>query len=258
MSSIPKTIIQTGKQKSDINQYSTEWIQKNPDYNYIFFDDDDCRKFLQDNFDPEVALSFDCLKPGAFKADLFRYAYLYIKGGVYIDLDCAPVVTLSEIVPCDFDFISVSERRNIRGIYQAFIACTPRCEFLLKAVKMIVNNCKTAYYPNVESEDIWVDILSITGPVLLCTAVNGIHRPGIHLYDGKRILFYILNDSNYIEDLNGKKIIVSKTEDAPEGNYADFFKKKQVYNSGIFTQQWRAEHSLTKLNIVCNRPETER
>ena len=54
MTTIPNTIIQTGKHKSDINKHSLKWQIQNPEFNYIFFDDEDCREFIGTHFAQEV------------------------------------------------------------------------------------------------------------------------------------------------------------------------------------------------------------
>src|ERR1051326_9034576 len=88
---IPKRIVQT--------YYSSELIPElydkvytlqslNAEYEYEFFDDVACRSFLEQHFKPIVVEAFDTILPGAYKADLFRYCYLYINGGVYLDIKC--------------------------------------------------------------------------------------------------------------------------------------------------------------------------
>src|SRR4051794_2540845 len=59
----------------------------NPEYRYQLFDDAMCRSYLETNFGPLAARAFDELVPGAFKADLWRYGWLFREGGVYVDAD---------------------------------------------------------------------------------------------------------------------------------------------------------------------------
>lgn len=56
-------------------------------WDYRFYTDDLAAKFLSTHFPPEVRQAYDALRPGAFKADLFRYCVLLIHGGVYADMD---------------------------------------------------------------------------------------------------------------------------------------------------------------------------
>lgn len=60
------------------------------------YSDQDCRRFLQQHF-PEYVSVFDQLR-GAHKADLFRYAVLYVHGGVYMDIKLELVRPLDAIV----------------------------------------------------------------------------------------------------------------------------------------------------------------
>ena len=60
--------------------------EQNPEFKYYLYDDDMCKEFIKDNFDDEILYTFNKLKPGAYKADLWRYCILYIKGGIYLDI----------------------------------------------------------------------------------------------------------------------------------------------------------------------------
>ena len=61
------------------------FVELNPEYEYRYFNNRESRKFLRDNFSNEINNAYDLLVPGAFKADLLRYCYLYINGGCYFD-----------------------------------------------------------------------------------------------------------------------------------------------------------------------------
>jgi mannosyltransferase OCH1-like enzyme len=80
---IPKRIIQTSVNNSCKNIYNYNafmtFIELNPEYEYYFFDNNDVKKFIRDNFDEEVLEAYDTLVPGSYKADLFRACVLYIR-----------------------------------------------------------------------------------------------------------------------------------------------------------------------------------
>ena len=87
---IPKQIFQTFKTKK--LPFITKWHiwnmkRRNPDYSYQLFDDNEVRIFLEQEFPPKYLKAYDRLTIGAAKADFFRYAILYKKGGVYLDVD---------------------------------------------------------------------------------------------------------------------------------------------------------------------------
>lgn len=96
--SYENTIIQTYFDKSKIPDYIYENIKKYaPNYKHIIYDDKECISFLQKNFDKNVVDRFNSLKSGAHKADLFRYCYLYINGGLYLDIKTVLIKNISEI-----------------------------------------------------------------------------------------------------------------------------------------------------------------
>jgi mannosyltransferase OCH1-like enzyme len=86
---IPKIIFQTGSSNlfKNILHFNSiiSFIELNPEYKYIYFTDLESRKFLKENFSEEINHSYDLLVPGAYKADLLRYCFLYHSGGCYFD-----------------------------------------------------------------------------------------------------------------------------------------------------------------------------
>lgn len=210
---IPKVIYQSWKTKKlpEYAQKNAELLKKlNPDYKYELYDDNDCRKFLLDNFGKNYVNAFDALIPGAYKCDFWRYAILYVKGGVYIDIDLTPLVPFSEILPPTAELVSVSDRimNGYPGIYQAFVATIPKHPILL--------NCLQFTFSNIANRIELSHNLSITGPALMAVAMNiyfgreltnsplpsGIYQKGkIILYRSDFTTF------NYCYDLNGKPIL---------------------------------------------------
>jgi len=91
---IPKNIFMTWHTK-DLPYHMKENVEKikreNPEFNVYVYDDEDCKKFLKEHFDPKVLDAYNSLVPGAYKADLWRYCILYIYGGIYIDIKLQPI-----------------------------------------------------------------------------------------------------------------------------------------------------------------------
>ena len=138
----------------------------NPEFDYQLFDDADCREFIAANFDYCVVDAFDRLVPGAYKADLWRYCVLYVRGGVYLDIkyQCVNGFKLIELTDKEY-FVRdrpgfIREKKNGCGIYNAFMVCYPGNEILLKCIYQIVKNVKNNYYGG--------SCLYPTGPGLVC------------------------------------------------------------------------------------------
>jgi len=86
---IPKIIFQTGYNNrfKNILHFNSiiSFIELNPEYKYVYYNNINARKFLKENFSDEINHSYDLLVPGAYKADLLRYCFLYHFGGCYFD-----------------------------------------------------------------------------------------------------------------------------------------------------------------------------
>ena len=181
---IPKKIFQTWETSEvteGMHSAVQTWINKNPDWEYYFFDAQARRNFIKDNFSKEVVNAYDQLIPGAYKADLWRYCVLYIHGGIYCDIKQELLTSLNSVLTKDIEFLSFKDRdvydpRMLRmdkfytnkkmssNIYQAFICSKPRHSFLKHAINMIIKNIREGYYG--------YNPICITGPALLAQAVN--------------------------------------------------------------------------------------
>jgi mannosyltransferase OCH1-like enzyme len=87
---IPKKIWQTHK-TNDLPQSSYDNINRliriNPDFEYNYFDNDDCYQYIKKNFSDKVLKAYNKIYPGAGKADIWRLAVILKEGGIYIDVD---------------------------------------------------------------------------------------------------------------------------------------------------------------------------
>jgi hypothetical protein len=132
---IPKVIFQTSPMPQD--QYVIDMImEKAPGWKYFHFTDKTIMQFFINNpLDefPFILNVFQRLKFGAHKADLFRYYYLYLNGGVFMDSDAIMEQHIENIVR-NYEFFSV--KSYIEGtIFQGFIGCSPKNPILYAALK---------------------------------------------------------------------------------------------------------------------------
>jgi hypothetical protein len=137
---------------------------KNPGFKHFLYDDNDCREFIKNNFELDVLNAFDNLKPGAYKADLWRYCILYKYGGIYLDIKYKCVngfkliaLTEKEHFPCD---VTIKEYPNepCKAVWNGLIVSKPNNIKLLNAINEIVKNVKDKYYGN--------SPLDPTGPIM--------------------------------------------------------------------------------------------
>lgn len=165
---IPRIIIQTNEKDTvpvKMLEAMNILIEMNPEYEYMYFDNEDVKKYLLENFDPKVLAAYNKLKPGAYKADLFRYCILYKMGGVYIDSPMLCKRPLADLIMPTDEFISPEDNQT-GGIYNAFICSSPGNLIMKKCIEEAVSNIENEFYGSGD--------LTITGPQLLSSVFENV------------------------------------------------------------------------------------
>jgi hypothetical protein len=135
----------------------------------MFYNNNDCERFIQEHFEERVFQAYCNIGPGAFKADLWRYCVLYIYGGVYADIDTVCMSNIDEFVTDDMDFVVPIDLNSNPddgdyNLFNAFIAASPGCELLLRTIYRVVDN--------VEQSRMNSRKLDFTGPGALGMEMN--------------------------------------------------------------------------------------
>ena len=174
---VPAVVYQTWHTK-DFHPVWTEQFrimkEMNKHIEFKIYSDEDCRKYIKNNFDKKVLWAYDSIGPTAYKADLWRYCVLYKEGGIYLDIKllCYELdllrkedfLRVKDIPQCADPNSNIytyeDESYDINGmhpgLWQAVMASTPNNTILKNIIDKIVFNVTTHYYgPNP---------LSITGP----------------------------------------------------------------------------------------------
>jgi inositol phosphorylceramide mannosyltransferase catalytic subunit len=167
---IPKTIFQTFK-TSDL-PFITQWHikrmkKRNPEYDYQFYDDSRIDKFIKEEYGNDIFELYKRINIGAAKADFFRYAILYKKGGIYLDIDSLLLKKLDDfILPEDRAVISFEDNKEKKeDIYiQWALAFEAGHPFLKQTLDMVIDNLKNNRFPN--------DVHKMTGPTAYTLAIK--------------------------------------------------------------------------------------
>jgi mannosyltransferase OCH1-like enzyme len=223
---IPKIIIQTAKddEYKSLLHYNAQqtFLELNPEYEYKFFNDIDCREFIKNNFDLNVLDTFDMLNPGAYRADLFRYCYIYINGGCYFDNKYILRIPLREIIKNEYDNIYCKDRGDDLMFNSVIISIKNAIE-LKNCIDNIVENVKNNFYGSVSLEP--------TGPKLF----------NKYTYD-KNILLKHIVTGNYYKD---SKILIKNNNtlfinthykgyySSTHNQYEILFKNRKLYYKNI-------------------------
>ena len=144
---IPKHIFQTSKEtlpphvKKLINMYCPEW-------EYSHFTDNECIQFFKSNpipgF-PNIVEKFNSFTQGQHKADLFRYYYLYLRGGVFLDSDAMFETNIKNIIQ-DYNSVFAKSYMKNEHLFNGFIATYPKNDIIYQALKHAYNTGKMKLY----------------------------------------------------------------------------------------------------------------
>ena len=169
---IPKRMMQTWEHKQlnpEFQAIMDTWKTHNPQYEFVLMDNEDGEQFIQAHFERSVVDAYRQIIPGAYKADLFRYCYLWVNGGVYADIDTLCLGKLDDflissaelVVPID---LNLSTNEGTHNLFNTFIATIPRHPAMMRCIQKIVRNVQTSFIP--------VSKLDFSGPGVLGRAVN--------------------------------------------------------------------------------------
>tara|TARA_B100001057_G_C22584541_1_gene846497 strand:+ start:50 stop:859 length:810 start_codon:yes stop_codon:yes gene_type:complete len=139
---------------------------QNKNFNFHFFDDQMCSNFIRDNFNKEVVDAYEKFIPEAYKADLWRYCIMYIKGGIYID--CKFIMHENNTLDCllynEYYVRDIPRYDKEEYIYQALLVAKPGNKLFLKCINQIVTN--------VNSRNVGSGPLDVTGPHLIAYQIR--------------------------------------------------------------------------------------
>lgn len=196
--------------------------KENTEFNIQLFDLNDCKKFIRKHFNNNVLKAFDCLKPQAYKSDLWRYCVLYINGGIYYDIKFVPDNNFKFIELTNKEYFVRDLPKSGSGIVNGLMVVKKNNPNLLKAINQIVKNVREKNYGNCT--------LDVTGPLLLKNIWNNdeIEKSNLELIRENRIVYITMN---------GKKILAA---------YPTYRKEQSLYGQGEhYENAW-----LTK-NVYC-------
>ena len=194
---------------------------QNPQFNHHLYDDNECREFIKTHFRPDVLYAYDHLIPGAYKADLWRYCVLFIKGGIYLDIKFSCINGFKLIALTESEhFVSDINDTNI---YNALMVCLPGNKILIKAINMIVENVKNKFYGD--------SFLEPTGPKLLSKLIStkdnvvDLNHKELNNDNNYKLIYF--NNAPILKSYHGH--IIERERFSPKKHYSILWNEKRVY-----------------------------
>lgn len=156
----------------------------NPNFKFMFYDDEDCKKFIKTYFNDKIYNAYITLNScyGAMRADFFRYCILYKIGGVYLDIKSKINTPLEQIIREDDSCILDIPRNNLEPwrrsnpTYEQWVLLfEPNHPYLNTMIEQMVTNIENNYQPKIPGYAILTTkqkVLQLTGPDALTRAIN--------------------------------------------------------------------------------------
>jgi len=165
---IPKIIMQTWKDKNIPDKWknSPKSIKRHmPDWEYVLMTDDDNRKFVKKYF-PDFLKYYDAFPYPIMRADAVRYMFLYIYGGIYMDLDFEVMEPIDRFFISDIDVYLVHSSNVGSYLTNSFMASKPKCKLWLDVIETMKKPNLSWYHMGRH-----MCVMNVTGPVMLTHAV---------------------------------------------------------------------------------------
>jgi mannosyltransferase OCH1-like enzyme len=91
--------------------------------------------FLKENPSEEFPALLDVYHSFLHGADLFRYYYLYLNGGTYLDSDAVLERNIEEIA-CGYDFVTIQAYHETDPLmFNGFLIALPKVTIMYEALK---------------------------------------------------------------------------------------------------------------------------
>ena len=119
------------------------WVDANPEYEYRFYDDEACLRFVTEHF-PRVANAYVKCTSGVMRSDVFRYCLLYHEGGVYADVDSVCRSPLRASFPADVHGVTALAHEKRRSPTQWFLAHAKGSKIMLACIEEACNRITNA------------------------------------------------------------------------------------------------------------------
>lgn len=170
---VPRVIMQTW----ETEQVPEKWVaspisysKKMNEWLHILLTDADRLEFTE-TFFPDLVETYKKLPYPVMKADMIRYMWLYVVGGLYTDLDYMIKRDLSPLFSDGSLFLVYSPSRafGMRSVANSFMACKPGNPVWLTVLKKLKERADNPPWWSITKH---FKILGTTGPMLLQDALD--------------------------------------------------------------------------------------
>ena len=223
----------------DMKKVNDKMKEINNNYQFILFDDYDCRNFIENNFTKIILDLYDNILSGTIKADLWKYCILYLYGGIYLDL---------KFESHDDFKISHLNKNSLVINHTGFIITNPKNNLFINLINNLIHNVSNKNYSLLPDKISGINYLGnasndtnfkvsedkeniyYKGKIILKYYENYISEKYLNLPTNLKFLWhnqFIYKDEKYNEDVfeNLNTSSSNYLKEKLEKNYFDFIDK---------------------------------
>lgn len=138
---IPKVLLQVTKSPQPAHVVRILRERTGHGWLYLNMTDHECLEYMRFHSIDKITdpvKRFSSFHHGPHKADYFRYYFLYLNGGVFVDGDLLPLVSLPEILQDGDRFITIKTYHDsYNAVFNGFIAVAPRHPIMHEALQRL-------------------------------------------------------------------------------------------------------------------------
>jgi mannosyltransferase OCH1-like enzyme len=161
----PRVIFQTWEDENVPEKWrdaQKSVIEKNPNWEYVLVTNKDRIRIIKENF-PGLLPLFMSFKHNIMRADMIRYIFLYLYGGVYLDLDFVALYPFDSLSLEDGAEVGLARGPNVDGTFtNAFMVSKPGSQFWLHCLSEITKP-KSPFLTFTKH----LEVMFTTGPAML-------------------------------------------------------------------------------------------
>lgn len=252
---IPKIIYICHKNLKCLNMTYKFWKRLNPGYQIKLFNDIMCQRFLLDQFSELYQSIFKFIPDGPIKSDFWRLCILYKYGGIYVDADIHPLVSLDKYLVRSCDLVTCITKCN-ENFNPHFIAARKNDPIL----KSCIDEYIQFYTHHKQSYAYWDWSIVHMFNKFLSNVKSHYHKmPQLQIFSlekRKYQLFFETMDKSEASTNNNKYLIDNIMTKMKPGGLHDFyctFSNRRIFNTRYINYD-PDEHKFKK-HVVKNRKQ---
>lgn len=148
---IPNILWQTWKTKElphSVKSQADSWSSSNPQLHRELYNDLECANFILEHFGENVHGMYMALPQPIMRADFWRLAVVYIRGGYYSDLDIVVTDNIKNFIKSDVDAVFMLEIDNVANF---FFGAAPNHPVIKTALDKMIEQMR--FIKNVEVQN---------------------------------------------------------------------------------------------------------